>query len=536
MLALEPCLFHYFLFLIKDKGKLNQDPINESQYLWDKLCNIFDIEKTDLQLLESLKKNNKNIYFDKRVKRLAMVKSEDNMLLSEQILAHDMLVICVVCNSPKDHGTDTPEIDWETQLEITTLSTELAHIYDTATVLQAITDEPQQVAEHVQGRVPLFKDTRVSTCVFKFGILHRFGQRNHYLLTIDRETEGAANKFLANNFAYITTLLSKINTHYLLAVKLYESITDQETLVKHLKEDLSDMSTRTDLQLLEHTREESRAITTEATDNLAYLRDCGNNIQSNIVNLRDAIKEFVDNRKEDKIFLNDLELFEEHVQNIDSWVTVCESALMRINRTAGEIQFDLNEVIERIRSKKVREEAATVTDESSKTIVQAQASIHWGCSYIFDENELNQSIEIFKEIVDLNNPGICISRTHPDILKRPYGLDNAMLYWLGQSSEDFSIPPILEKLTNRISTYFKEHKNSVLLFDGLEYIKTYNDFNKIVKFVDHLKDLIVMYNNILLIPVNFKTFHAEEIASLKKNIIDLTDAEIDVQTVRTLEK
>ena len=69
-LSEEPCLFEYFIFLVKIKGSLNTSSINEAQKLWDGLCTVFNFKNKGPQLLEAIQESNKKIYFDKRIKRI----------------------------------------------------------------------------------------------------------------------------------------------------------------------------------------------------------------------------------------------------------------------------------------------------------------------------------------------------------------------------------------------------------------------------------------------------------------------------------
>ena len=97
----EPCLFKYFIYLVKKKSSLDEPSIKESQELWDKLCVDFNIDNDSPRLIKSIEKTNKEIYFDKRVKRLITVKTDDDLVFGEQILAHDILILCFVLNSHK---------------------------------------------------------------------------------------------------------------------------------------------------------------------------------------------------------------------------------------------------------------------------------------------------------------------------------------------------------------------------------------------------------------------------------------------------
>ena len=146
-LAQEPCLYKYFIFLVKEKGKLHLNAINDAQMVWDKLCRDYSLENKTQKLIEAIEKSSEEIFLDKRIKRLGTTKTNGNQVLGGQILAHDMLILCFVINSPKKHSTDTPNQDWEQQLEINIIADESSNIYSHGTVFQTITNSPQQVLD-----------------------------------------------------------------------------------------------------------------------------------------------------------------------------------------------------------------------------------------------------------------------------------------------------------------------------------------------------------------------------------------------------
>jgi len=175
-----------------------------------------------------------------------------------------------------------------------------------------------------------------------------------------------------------------------------------------------------------------------------------------------------------------------------------------------------------------REVPSDITDkfkelpEKSDLQSDLPISIELGNSYIMNEQDLANSLTIFKQLLKNNTQGLCITRTHPDKIRKDHKLTEATIKWLSKDICDFSVPPVLEKLSHVIIDFYRKHENSVVILDGLEYLKTNNDFNRILKFIDHLKDLVFMYKCTLILPINYKIFPEDEIALLKKNMIEIT--------------
>lgn len=522
-LAEEPCLFQYFIYLAKKKSSLDKASINEAQELWDRLCTTFNMENDSARLIKLIEKTNKDIYFDKSVKRLITLKTENDIAFAEQILAHDVLVLCFVLNSQKNLKTDTPELEWAKLMGKVAGKDELKHIYDKGTVLQTITNDPQKVAELAQKKLPSFGTKPLRSSVLDCGKFWRFGSENQYLLTINKDQEEKANNFLGYSFAYILTLLSKIQNHYSLAVKLYEDISEKEKQVNEFKDNLEEITKTNDSAKFEEKRNELRTISNETTDNLTYLRDCGVNIQNNIINLHSILKDLNIVETEDNIFSDSLELFEEHVQNINSWATVCEGSLSRINKSTEDMREILKENIEK---------STTIEIEDYTTMPSGKISLDWGNFYIINESELGKSANLFEQLLKLEIPGLCITQTHPKKVKKDRNLDNAKMYWLSNTSCDFCLSPALEKIEHEITEYLVTNENSVFLFEGLEHLTINNEFNKVLKLVDYVKELISLHNSILLVPLSFSAFSGKEISLIMKNMRDITDAKVDIAILK----
>ena len=55
---------------------------------------------------------------------------------------------------------------------------------------------------------------------------------------------------------------------------------------------------------------------------------------------------------------------------------------------------------------------------------------------------------------------------------------------------------------------------------------------RVVKFIDHIKDLVVMYNTTFIMPIFFDIFNDDEIALLRKNMIDITNLEPKLSSLK----
>ena len=139
---------------------------------------------------------------------------------------------------------------------------------------------------------------------------------------------------------------------------------------------------------------------------------------------------------------------------------------------------------------------------------------HWvdpAETYIIEEKKPEKSFQIFVDLVTHGIPGFTVSRIYPDKLKLIYELTKTPIIWLSKSEIGRTIDPNdLSKLSFIIEDFTKKSEQSVVLLDGLEYLIIQNNFETVVKLLYELKDVVVLNNSRLLIPLYKGTLSEKE--------------------------
>lgn len=145
---------------------------------------------------------------------------------------------------------------------------------------------------------------------------------------------------------------------------------------------------------------------------------------------------------------------------------------------------------------------------------------HWlnpAEGYIVLEKEPEKSFEMFFDLVTHGIPGFVISRVHPDKLKSKYQLVKTPVLWLSRFDAENSISPdSFSKLVYIVRDFTRKSKDSVILLDGLEYLITQIGFETALTYLQELKDIIIMYNSRLVIPLHREVLSLKEYSVLEK--------------------
>lgn len=153
-----------------------------------------------------------------------------------------------------------------------------------------------------------------------------------------------------------------------------------------------------------------------------------------------------------------------------------------------------------------------------------------GKSYIVEESPPDISFDAFVNIISTTSDGLCkkavglaISRQHPDLIKQKYGLEQTPLYWLAtRTGQDVISPTNLGILTHTLIQFIEQNPCGVILLDGLEYLVSNNDFNKVLRVIDQVNDQISQSTAIMIIPVDPRAFDTKELALLERNVEKLS--------------
>lgn len=143
-----------------------------------------------------------------------------------------------------------------------------------------------------------------------------------------------------------------------------------------------------------------------------------------------------------------------------------------------------------------------------------------GAVHLMATEDNSQAFDFCQELVDIGSHGLCISTRPPEKIKHMYGLKDIELKWLttSKTSEKDSIPPSLEHIRRDIKDFIVQHKDSVIVLDGIELLVSRLGFEDVQRFLHVIKDEIATTRSRLLIPVHPKAIDEQRLALLKREI------------------
>ncbi len=143
-----------------------------------------------------------------------------------------------------------------------------------------------------------------------------------------------------------------------------------------------------------------------------------------------------------------------------------------------------------------------------------------GYIYLFKEQTPDRAFRIFKAMINYNLEGLFISRKYPNNIVDKYSLGGIPYLWLSKTGEKNAIrPTATEKIRHELEKFLNNKKNkgnSVVLFEGIEYLVIHNTFNTVIKFLQSLKDWVSLSNGTLLLCIGPSTLETRELMMIEK--------------------
>lgn len=148
-----------------------------------------------------------------------------------------------------------------------------------------------------------------------------------------------------------------------------------------------------------------------------------------------------------------------------------------------------------------------------------------GALTILKDKRLDQPIAALKQQRSAGVKPLCILRTHPDIIRKKYDIDCAMV-WLTKtescttgdekSSIEYVSPTELPRLNSVIKSFLTENKGGAILLEGLEYLVTQNDFKSVLKFISAIKDQVILARATFIMPFDPTVLDPKDLKALER--------------------
>jgi hypothetical protein len=178
-----------------------------------------------------------------------------------------------------------------------------------------------------------------------------------------------------------------------------------------------------------------------------------------------------------------------------------------------------------------------VSEYSSSTALNAEPKP--GNVYLVEEKRPRASYELFEQTLGYGYSGLILTRDFPKKLMNEKEFGGCKVLWLTNLVGDGRInPTAIGILMSQIRAFIESQPRSAVIFDGLEYLISLNTYDRMLQFMNQLRDIVATNECVFLVPVDPRTLSERELALLERNlepIVPKSDADASEEHVLSTE-
>ena len=171
--------------------------------------------------------------------------------------------------------------------------------------------------------------------------------------------------------------------------------------------------------------------------------------------------------------------------------------------------------------------AARLAEEEPATVGPnvPQREIGGRGAYVVREPKAERIFELYAELLRAGARGLCITRIHPDDLRRHYLLQESGFVWLsstpGQKGKGMAVvaPTALVDIASAIAEFAADGGNAAILLEGVEYMIGQNGFASFLRFLQKVNEKVVLNDSYLLISANPAAMREQEYKLLAREMV-----------------
>ena len=140
-----------------------------------------------------------------------------------------------------------------------------------------------------------------------------------------------------------------------------------------------------------------------------------------------------------------------------------------------------------------------------------------GFLYLVKEKRPRIAFDMFNEAVRHGAKGMLVAREHPNRLRHSHDFEAEKILWLTRrTGVDHIDPTELSLLNLKITKFVEGTDKAVVLIEGLEYTITQNDFESVLRFVNHLHDFVLIHDCAVIMVIDPRVLTTRQLALLER--------------------
>lgn len=193
-----------------------------------------------------------------------------------------------------------------------------------------------------------------------------------------------------------------------------------------------------------------------------------------------------------------------------------EEDLKKEKRYRAMLEKKLHDSDEKLRAG-VEEAVDATADKMLGEEIGEGGRLDVGGTYLLLADKLDKGLKLFSADMVDGRSGLFITRHHPREFAGKKEIAGSTLYWLTRVQISEDVPSIsgLQEISILVSKFIDDHKKSVVMLDGLEYLISNNDFPIVLRLIQQLRDKVSTSDSKMILPLNPHALEERELTLLE---------------------
>ena len=148
-----------------------------------------------------------------------------------------------------------------------------------------------------------------------------------------------------------------------------------------------------------------------------------------------------------------------------------------------------------------------------------------GHNNLVESSDSSYAFNAFRNIVS-DTPGLCITTTFPEKIRRKYGLEKTPIVWISKTSlgeMTFKPSDLNFEISQTATKFMRDNPRTSVIFDDLEYLVEIAGFDDVIRFVKILTDVGSASNSTVVVPLDPNAIDERELFVIKGSFDSIRD-------------
>jgi hypothetical protein len=215
---------------------------------------------------------------------LGGLKNSQGNVKAERILINEVLILVITLSTQDNYETDSPENNWEEQLEVAETAKDLKNVLGMASILHTTGEDYNAILMNARMKLSIAQKQMIHYCNSDFGQLYRFGKNHNYLLVHDSSPDQLEkfNKFLFEEFPNLLNLNFMIEKSYQSILESQQHLFDIEHQMEQNMIELSVLGSEKDPIMLAIRKDHVSDLEKKAKSIISRIKNYASQLKKNM--------------------------------------------------------------------------------------------------------------------------------------------------------------------------------------------------------------------------------------------------------------